>query len=232
MVHALRLAGLWNEALTLVPAGEDGAALRAEILTDRHLWRLDPVDEARDAVAAIGATHPRAATLYRAQLEYWRQLHPLEQAPIGGDPVDAFAGLLPDGAGGATDDVGRWATFWHAVALENLRGEPAPAGAGYERARLLARDAGDPLLESYAVRHLGAQAHWERHDLDQALPLLRRSAALRAACGARPHVAAAQAMLVAALGPDDPESVALREIASSTAEELGLTWLTRSLANP
>ena len=56
------------------------------------------------------------------------------------------------------------------------------------------------------------------------IQLLRRSLQLRAACGARPQVTAAQVALAEALG-SGPEADELREIAGATAVDLGLTWL-------
>jgi hypothetical protein len=85
-----------------------------------------------------------------------------------------------------------------------------------------ARAAGDALLESYAVRHQAELAH--DADPGRAVALARRSLALRAALGARPQCAAAQAML-ADLIPDGPEARELRQLAAQTAAELGLTWL-------
>jgi len=56
--------------------------------------------------------------------------------------------------------------------------------------------------------------------------LARRSLQLRAACGARPHVAAAQALLADALGETE-EAAELRSILARTADELDLAWLKR-----
>jgi hypothetical protein len=208
--RALQRAGQWDLALRQAPPDP---ALRAEILTDRHLWRLDPVDE---AVAAIAEISGDLAEYLTAQLEYWRLLLHLGDTPRGGDPVAAFAGLRDGPLRG-------WADFWHAVSLENLRGDGAGATPGYTRAASIAAETGDLLLESYAVRHLGGQA-LDAGDRVAALPLLRRSLHLRAACGARPHVAAAAAMLADALDPD-PEAESLRAIVAATATDLHLTWL-------
>jgi hypothetical protein len=97
--------------------------------------------------------------------------------------------------------------------------------AGYARALTLARAADDPLLESYVVRHQGGQA-LDDGDHECAVALARRSLQLRAACGARPHVAAAQALLADALGETE-EAAELRSILARTADELDLAWLKR-----
>lgn len=213
----LQRAGQWDAALRLVPDGPTGAALRAEILVDRHQWRLDPADEALAAVEALPASRSELRTFLAAALEYWRRLFEREGAPIGGDPTEAFASL----AGHAP--IAGWATFWHAVALDNLRHDTTGATDGYLRALSLARAAGDLLLESYALRHLGGHA-LEASETDRGLALLRRSLSLRAARGARPQVAAAQVALADALDPG-PEADELRAIATVTARELELTWL-------
>jgi hypothetical protein len=102
----------------------------------------------------------------------------------------------------------------------------AAAVPRYTEALGWAREQGDLMLESYAVRHLGDHA-LEAGDAG-GLDLLRRSYQLRAALGARPHTAAAAATLAAAL-PPGAEAGQLREAARITATELQLTWLLGSL---
>jgi hypothetical protein len=224
MVACLQRAGQWGLALRCAPEGPDGAALRAQVLTDRHSWRLDAAAAARAAISEIAARRPGLATYLSAQLEYWdRLLGPLseagnaEAARPGPEPAEAFAALRGD------PELGAWATFWHAVTLENLHGDSGAAAAGYASARDLALAGGDRLLESYAVRHLSGQA-LQAGDRNGAIALARYSLYLRAACGARPQVAAAQALLADTLG-DGAEAAQLRAVAASTAAELGLTWL-------
>jgi hypothetical protein len=212
--YALQRAGEWDAALAAVPT----SARRAEILTDRHLWRLDPPGAALAAIDEVEPADPALATLLKSQLVYWHQLFKLgsPDAYGGYDPVDGFAKAAQE------PRLAGWATFWHAVATQNLRNDPATAGAGYERARQAATEAEDRLLESYAVRHQGI--HLLGDDQTSGIQLLRRSLQLRAACGARPHVTAAQVALADALG-SGPEADQLREIAGANAVELGLTWL-------
>lgn len=215
VARTLQRAGRWDLALAQVPPGPAGAALRAEILTDRHLWRLDPPDEALAAIDAVAADRPELAALLAAQIEYWHRR--AGGAPHGDDPVDTFAGLVGHPA------LGGWPDFWHGITREALHDDPAGAAPRYARARELAVAAGDLLLESYAVRHQ-AGLLLDAGDPVAALPLARRSLQLRAAVGARPHVAAAQAMLADVLG-DGPEAEELRAIVALTAVELGLAWL-------
>ena len=208
----LQRAGRWNDALALA----ETVSQRAEILVDRHIWLRDDPAEALAATVELQPTDPALAILLQSQLVYWNELfkfHPSD----GSDPLDGFteAGKDPRLAG--------WAAFWHAVTVENLRDDPDTAAPGYERAREEARASGDRLLESYAVRHIG----YLRLDADRpgGILLLRRSLQLRAACGARPHVTAAQVLLAQTLGEDDPEAAELLAIAGETAVELGLDWL-------
>jgi hypothetical protein len=215
----LRRAGQWDLALTLMPGRDDpvAAALRAEILVERHLWRVDATG---DAVAAIDAVpDPALATLLCAQLEYWRRLLRLGGTPVGGDPVAAFDSLAEDRR------FAGWATFWHAVSLENLHDDGVGSADGYRRALELAE--GDRFLESYVVRHQGDQLINRRGDREAGIRLLRRSLQLRAAAGARPQVAAAQIALAGEL-PAGPEADELAEIGHRTADELGIPWLSKS----
>jgi len=215
VARRLQRAGDWAGALRLTPQSADGAVLRAEILVDRHSWRLDPAREAREAVAQITASAPATAAFLLAVLEYWRQLMKSDDPFIGPDPVAEFERLDGQIAPG-------WATFWLGVSLENLRLDRDGAQPVYRRALATALDEGDLLLESYVVRHQAF--HLLEQDHGAGLALLRRSLHLRAACGARPHVAAAQAALAEALGVG-PESVLLRRLVARSAEEMSLTWL-------
>lgn len=208
----LRRAGQWDLALRLLP--EDATALRAEILTERHVWRLDPPGEAIAAARALGETP--LATLLLAQLEYWRQLFKLDGAPIMADPVAGFADAASD------RDLAGWATFHHAISTLNLREDPAAADEGFARALELAP--GDRFLESYVVRHQGdLLINWKGRR-EAGIALLRRSLHLRAVVGARPQAAAAAVTLAGEL-PPGPEADELRAMAQQTARELGIPWL-------
>jgi hypothetical protein len=208
----LRRAGQWDAALAMVP--EEAAALRAEILVERHVWRLDPPAAAISAVRALPSS--ALATLLLAQLEYWRQLFELDGEPIIADPVAAFAEAAADPV------LAGWATFHHAISIQNLRDDPATAATGFQRALELA--GGDPFLESYVVRHQGDQLINRLGRRDRGIALLRRSFCLRAVLGARPQVAAAALTLAGEL-PPGPEADELRSLARQTAGELGIPWL-------
>ncbi|WP_344015804.1 hypothetical protein [Kitasatospora atroaurantiaca] len=213
----LQRAGQWDTALALLPDGHTATALRADILVDRHMWRLDPVDDALAAIDAVRGAQPKLAVFLTAQLEYWRRLFGGVGPALGGDPVEEFASVVDHAP------LAGWAAFWRAVTLENLHKDPVGAAEGYAHAHPLAQAGSDLLLESYVVRHQGAQL-CEKGEKERGVALLRRSLHLRAACGARPHVAAAQATLAGSLG-SVPEAEELRAIAASVAHELDLTWL-------
>jgi hypothetical protein len=211
----LRRAGQWAAALDLVPDGDEtAAALRAEILVERHVWRLDPPAEAIAAVRALPES--ALATLLLAQLDYWRQLFKQDGAPTVADPVAAFADAASDPA------LAGWATFHYAISTQILREDPATAADGFDRAFELAD--GEPFLESYVVRHQGDQLINRFGRRDAGIALLRRSLYLRATLGARPQVAAAAVTLASELMAG-PEAEELRELAGRTARELDIPWL-------
>lgn len=198
--------------------GRDAAELTATVLVDRYWWRLTEPAAAEEAVAALDRTTAYAAYL-RAQLAYTRVL--FDDAPRADDHR-----VLDEGFGTAAGDqaLRGWGLFWLGVAADNVHPDPGEAVRRYRQAEALCRD--DPLLESYVVRHLAAHPNH-----GEAERLQRRSLHLRAAVGARPQVAAAQAALADAL-PHGPERDTLLETARATADELGLTWLrTLVLAN-
>jgi hypothetical protein len=215
VARVLRLAGQWDLALTALPA--DALDLRAEILVDRHLWRLDPPDEAHAAVAVVAwAGRTALAGLLDGQLRYWLML----QTP--GRPADGMAAADESLLAAAGDPgLAGWAAFWRGVLAENI-GRDRVAAAGYY-AEASAAGEGDRLLGSYVDRHIGFHRRADG-DVEEAVLLLRRSLYARAALGAVPQVAAAQAALAGAL-PAGGEREVLLASARLTADELGLTWL-------
>lgn len=214
----LQRAGDWDGALRLVPDTRLGAVLRAEILTDRQSWCLDAREDALAAIRAIAHDEPDVADFLTAMLEYWRRLFKPYEKALGPDPVAEFTRLDTPDAKLAPG----WATFWRGVALENLADDAEGAQAQFRRALGTALDEEDLLLESYVVRHQGF--YLLEQDRDAGIILLRRSLYLRAGCGARAHVAAAQAGLAEALGVG-PESVLLNRLVAHAARELNLVWL-------
>ncbi|HEY9241952.1 MAG TPA: hypothetical protein VIP48_08225 [Streptosporangiaceae bacterium] len=232
--RALLRAGRWDDALAALPTDgpptdglradglrADELAGRAQILIDRFWWRLDDPAAAESAVAALRAADPVLGQFCAAQLAYTRLLFTI-------DPQPGHPDLARDGfsAGSADERIAGWGMFWLGVLADNVDHSPAAAVASYQHALTWARDQGDPILESYAVRHLGD--HALRAGDAGGLDLVRRSYQLRAALGARPLTAAAAVTLAAEL-PPGAEANQLRETAWLTATELQLTWLLRAL---
>ncbi|MET8276200.1 MULTISPECIES: hypothetical protein [unclassified Streptomyces] len=219
--RSLLMAGDWDTALAVLPrAGvEEAAELRAQILVERHWWRLDDPAQATEAVRALPAALPHAQLL-SGQLAYTRLLFGLD--PDDGDEAlaeSAFqaAAVHPTTAG--------WGAFWMGVLRQNIAQDDAAARPLFDEALRISRVGEIPLLESYAVRHLaGLKAEQDRAAAEL---LFRRSLHLRAALGARPQTAAAQVTLAGELPEGDPERELLLEAARSVTEELDLTWLRR-----
>lgn len=216
MLHRM---GRWDEALALLPA--DAVAERAEILVDRYFWRLDGAAAAEEAVSALQPSDPVLAGYLTAQIRYTRLLFSLN--PLPEDVQRAREDFTT-----ATADarLTGWATFWLGVLADHIDKDPDAANTAYRQALGHAREHGDALLESYAVRHIGA--HLLEQDREQGIAQLRRSYHLRASLGARPQTAAAALTLAGEL-PPGTETDQLRETSALTAHELELTWLLRAL---
>jgi hypothetical protein len=151
------------------------------------------------------------AALLRGRLNYWGLM--FKTSDVSAEEVEKdFTSAL---AGHEA-----WATFHLGVVADNVRQEPDVAAERYVRAEALAKASGDWLLESYTSRHQGAVAR----DVE----LMRLSLRLRAALGAVPQVAAAQASLAQFL-PEGMEKSGLQSVALGTARRLGLTWVQKSL---
>jgi hypothetical protein len=222
LASRLQLAGDWDGALWLLPGqGADTAGQRAGILVDRYWWRLDDPVPAEQAVAALG--DPTLRGYLAAQLAYMRLLFGLGPRP--GDDQTIQAGLRQ---AARHDRLRGWATFWQGVVADNVHGDPGTAARRYGEALTLCRAGQDLLLESYVVRHQGG--HLIEDDPRAGEMLLRRSLYLRAALGARPQAAAAQATLAGVLPPGD-ERDTLLQAARATAAELRLTWLNKQLTS-
>lgn len=241
----LQHAGRWDDALTTLGASDQVSLdLRADILVDRHSWQHDDRTEALHAIAA--ASEP-LSTFLIAQVDYTTRLARVNgTSTLAGlpdlvnDPIEDFlraAKATPD------NGFGDWALFWYAVSTENLRDDTATARPVYAEVATRATARDEPVLASYANRHLGALLLYEDGDTAAGLDLIRLSLHQRAATGARAQVAAQQSLLAMAL--DDlaatppgttpapatgtpnatEESRALRTLVSRTAHELDLAWL-------
>ena len=217
--RCLQRCGQWGLALAaLAGADDDGraAALRAEILVDRHAWRLDPPQEALEAARSLEPADPPLAAYLIAQLAYWQRVFNLGGDPVRPDVIAAFDEVVDE------PGLGSWPRFFRSVAIQYLREDFEAAAEGFDQVLASARETDDLLLESYALRHQAEMM--PPSQAPNAVELVRRSLNLRVAVGARPHCAASQAMLARTL-PAGPEAAELRRLSAHTAVELGLTWL-------
>ncbi|MFD0573821.1 hypothetical protein ACFQ0T_37125 [Kitasatospora gansuensis] len=169
-------------------------AERAEILVDSFWWRLNGSTAAEQAVGALLPSEPVLAGYLAAQISYTRLLFGLSPRPD--DLRRARQGFA---AARADARLAGWAVFWLGVLAENIDEDPRTAGPAYREALEHARERGDALLESYAVRHIGS--HLLARDREQGIAHLRRSYHLRATLGARPQTATAALTLAANCRP-------------------------------
>jgi tetratricopeptide (TPR) repeat protein len=230
--RALMLAGRWAQAASLLesaaPADEAERAVlavaAAEVAVDQDFWlRTD-----------CGPTAlTRAASMLTGDfdLEFLRLKHEYASELFGsaGDP--SVASRLADRAAAlrdsAPDPVRRAnAAFYQGVIADNLRGDTSGARASFEEALRLGEEAGDELVTSYALRHLGYLV-WQAGDVAAGREMLRRSLELRARVGCVPHVLAQQ-LALAELARDTGDAAWARTVAGevrSWASAFDGTWL-------
>ncbi|TMR00841.1 hypothetical protein ETD83_15745 [Actinomadura soli] len=222
-LHAARrlhVLGDWDHAAALLAEEQSAEALelKAEILYERFLFRLDGIEAAADAIAALDPETPQARML-TARLAYTRLLFRLDPLPDDYETAEAgyrFASADPKTHG--------WAEFHWGALLDNVREDGTAAKAHYTKALQVSQQEGDPILESIVLRHLAWRVI-DGGDRDGGLRMLRRSLHLRSAAGMRPQIAAAQLLLACELPEDDPERATLLETARNLADELDLTWV-------
>jgi hypothetical protein len=138
------------------------------------------------------------------------------QAPVDVAPADELALFeralqlyrIVDDIGGQAE-----AQFWIGAFHQVVRDDDAAAVPALERARALATQAGNSLIQSYVLRHLGIVEHRAGH-LGQARSHLEESTRLRRQLGFGPGVAAnlvGLAYIAAAEGRDDEVPAILDE---------------------
>lgn len=220
----LHLLGDWDHAAALLAEEESTEALelRAEILYERFLFRVDGIEAAADAIAALDPESLQARLL-TARLAYTRLLFQLDPLPEDYETAEAgyrFASADPKTHG--------WAEFHWGALLDNVREDGAAAKAHYTEALQASHQEGDLILEAMVLRHLAWHVI-DGGDREEGLRMLRRSLHLRSAIGPRPQVAAAQLLLAGELTEDDPERAALVEAARTLADELSLSWVRTGL---
>ncbi|MGI5328762.1 hypothetical protein [Actinomadura nitritigenes] len=216
----LHVLGDWDQAAALLAGEESSEALelKAEILYERFLFRVDGIEAAADAIAALDAGSLQARLL-AARLAYTRLLFQVD--PLPGDYDAAEAGYRFAAADPKTHG---WGEFHWGALLDNISEDSAAAKAHYAEALQASYQEGDVILEAMVLRHLAWHVIGDG-DRDEGLRMLRRSLHLRSAAGMRPQVAAAQLLLASELPVDDPERATLVEAARSVADELRLSWV-------
>lgn len=220
----LHVFGDWDQAAALLAEDKSTEALelKAEILYERFLFRVDDIEAAADAIAALDPDSLQARLL-TARLAYTRLIFQVN--PLPGDYETAEAGYRFASAAPKTHG---WAEFHWGALLDNVREDGAAAKEHYDKALEASRQEGDLILESIVLRHLAWRVI-DGGDREEGVRMLRRSLHLRSAAGVRPQVAAAQLLLAAELPEDDPERATLVEAARSAADELDLSWVRTGL---
>ena len=217
--RALALAGRWAQAASLLSlaAGADDAeravlaVAEAEVAVDHDFWcRTERGSEALSRASGAVADAPDGAAL-AFDLELLQLRHDYAAELFGPDGLPRFgpdgrdvavAGELTARAGrlrAAAPDRGRGAaaTFYAGLIADNLRGDAAAARSLFAAAL---DAAGDDLIESEALRHLGYHLG-EDGEVEQARQMWERATELRQRAGAVPYVLSQQ-LLLAGLARD------------------------------
>jgi tetratricopeptide (TPR) repeat protein len=226
----LRLAGRWDEALSMLePLGDDPAALceRILVLADENLLARDRSDELDAALGKLEGGAPgdpavQAFVLDRKGLklhgEFLRDRN-------SGEPPDELS--LFEQALAIRRELGDEAAiaesiFHVGLVHQIVRGDQEGSRPFFDESYERARAAGDRLLMSYAIRHV-AFCDQEAGDLERAEAGFRESLTLRVEAGWVPGIAAAQlglALLLEERGAHD-EAVELARAARTGFESLG-----------
>lgn len=216
--RSLALAGRWAQAAELLDAATaaspgEAAVLavgQAEVAVDRDFWGRTSlgsaaVDRARAAVeGAAGGDRDMEfdVAFLRLKHDYAEELF----GPGGGTPRfgprDRDPQVIEDLAKRAgrlratAPDRGREAaaTFYVGLVEDNLRGDEVAGRSAFTAALALAEEAGEELIISEALRHLGYHVG-QAGDADQARRMWERSAEQRQRAGAVPYVLSQQLLL-------------------------------------
>jgi hypothetical protein len=220
--RALMLAGQWAQAGDLLGgavAADEGeravlAVAAAEVAVDQDFWirtygGAAAISHASATLAAApdpGCEHDIA--FLRLKRDYNLELFGSEDGEPSWGPDGRDPAVLADLAGRATalrdsaPDGGRraWSAFYAGLVADVLNGDPEAARPWYAEASTAGQEAGDDLVVSYALRHLGFLA-LQDGDADLAREHSRRSLELRQRSGCVP-LALAQQLALAELARD------------------------------
>jgi hypothetical protein len=236
--RALMLAGRWQPAAELldhaVPADEGERAVlavaAAEVAVDKDFWGRTgcgspALARATDAVGDESGVLGFDLEFIRLKHDYAVEFFGAGDGepvwgPDGRDPgvlegLSSRAKALRDAAPDASHRAN--AAFYAGVIAENLCGDAAAGRAWFEEALRCGEQAGDQLIMSYALRHLGYQEA-EHGDRARAREMFRQSMEFRQRTGCVPLVLA-QHFALAELAMDTGD-VAWARIAA----DFVLTW--------
>ncbi|MEV4262935.1 hypothetical protein [Kribbella sp. NPDC049584] len=230
--HLMR-AGQWSAATELLNAAEPDdpaehlalALARAEVATDQDF--AQQTNHAPAAIAAADALAPQSWDLAMMRLRKDYSIA-LFGSRADGQLAERARQLIAD----APDDARRGAvTFYAGVMADNLYSRPEEAFAHYTTAYQLGEKAGDELLMSLALRHLGDHAH-TAGDLALARQLWERSTELRQKVG---HLlgALAQQTLLAVLLRDEGDTAGSQALAAEVnrwATQVDLKFIVQETA--
>jgi tetratricopeptide (TPR) repeat protein len=213
-VAKLRGEGRWREALALV----DDPLARADLLNEQALFT-----GSADARAEAGRELDRAEALLA--LGRGRVLHArflVDRAAEDPEELAHFERALAIAERLGDRALEAQALFWVGLVHQVVRGDDVVGVSCFQRSYDLARELGDTVTMSYAVRHLGfADGEAGRHD--QAWARFRESVELRRAAGFLPGVAAGLFTLgeVAAAQGRPAEARELLDEGRALAERVG-----------
>jgi tetratricopeptide (TPR) repeat protein len=198
---------------------------RARLLYERAVFGGD-AGGLSDAAQGLDAVEADVA-LARGRIVHARFLESLIE-DAGELPLFERAAQLYRGLGDLRGEGE--SLFWVGCFHQVVRGDNGTAVPALERAYELATQAGDPLTQSYALRHLGIAEHAAGR-LEFARERLEESTRLRKEIGFLPGVAANLVGLVyiAAAQDRSSEARALLEEARSIAEACGARAIVRQV---
>jgi tetratricopeptide (TPR) repeat protein len=213
-VAALRGEGRWDKALALV----DGPLVRADLLNEQALF-TGSADARTAAVRELDRAEALLA-LGRGRVLHARFL--VDRAAEDPEELAHFQRALVIAERIEDRGVEAQARFWVGLVHQVIRGDQDAALPHFQRSYDLARELGDTVTMSYAVRHLAfGDDEAGRHE--QAWARFSESVELRRAAGFLPGVAAGLATLgeVAAEHGRPAEARELLEEARALAERVG-----------
>jgi hypothetical protein len=231
--HLMR-AGQWSAATALLNAADPDdptehlalALARAEVATDQDF--AQQTNHAPVAIAAVEALAAQSWDLAMLKLRKDYSSALFGSRADNGELAERARQLIAD----APDDAHRGAvTFYAGVMADNLYSQPEEAFAHYATAYQLGEKAGDELVMSLALRHLGDHAH-TAGDLALARQQWERSTELRQKVG---HLlgALAQQTLLAVLLRDEGDTAGSQALATEVnrwATQVDLKFIVQETA--